>query len=669
MIQTQGAVAVWAAFAVLRTFVLGSHVVYDTLYTILACFLIFPRGFFLDLQDWKSKIRFDNVYITPTIACLILGVLAYYLQDLNCHWRSQRKGASRNKEYKEYKDKYTEPFKPYLIPARTSHTRLFPKQHSFSFSYLLVGVPIGWSSRSGKSLLSIDSTSSVTSGGRGWYDVDNQDYLHRGRRGSLRQKLDEYLNTQGRAVRDYPHAYLVTAPKFLGYAFNPVSFWYLYNENKVLSAMILEVNNTFDERRMYFLEQGVTPAATDRSSTRDAKDNLRKEIYSFSTKWPKDFHVSPFNSRKGSYSLVAHDPFLHLPGAPAINNTITLSSSKHHAKLIARIFSTSEAIDPSTLSTYGTFRFICSWWWVGFVTFPRIVREAAKLFWKRGLHVWFRPEVLPGSIGRHATKEEVVIEAVFRQWLLGLLNGTDGKLILRYTIPEGMEIASSNESLEKPAEFQKSQILGLAGQRDAVDNQGSVIVDLNITSPQFYTGLALAADMEQFFKSAFRVTDTNAQLCRCSDPSYFLELLRQCRTQLRSGLHPYFGKGSLPSKEDCRRAVSRSFLSEKIFFGAPVPLLSWLELGVRCCLYVITASACLRLTYLYFVHYRGSENRIAPLWISELEPKVGAVQMKETSYERMTADDWLDTARLTATLCSIHIWWASKEVFHYMINR
>ena len=49
--------------------------------------------------------------------------------------------------------------------------------------------------------------------------------------------------------------YLVTAPRFLGYAFNPVSFWYLYSEKMNLKAMILEVNNTFDERRLYLLRQ------------------------------------------------------------------------------------------------------------------------------------------------------------------------------------------------------------------------------------------------------------------------------------------------------------------------------------------------------------------------------------------------------------------------------
>lgn len=30
-------------------------------------------------------------------------------------------------------------------------------------------------------------------------------------------------------INDYPTVYLITAPRFLGYQFNPVSFWYVIN--------------------------------------------------------------------------------------------------------------------------------------------------------------------------------------------------------------------------------------------------------------------------------------------------------------------------------------------------------------------------------------------------------------------------------------------------------
>ena len=165
--------------------------------------------------------------------------------------------------------------------------------------------------------------------------------------------------------------------------------------------MILEVNNTFDERRMYFLKDSESDAIGHESMGNGAASGR------FANKWAKDFHVSPFNSRKGSYSLLAFDPFsYHQNGKGPVDNTITLSSSKGHPKLIARIFSTSDSLDPSTVTRWDAFKFFLSWWWVGLVTFPRIVREAGKLFFRRKLHVWYRPEVLKESIGRTATGEE-----------------------------------------------------------------------------------------------------------------------------------------------------------------------------------------------------------------------------------------------------------------------
>ena len=312
--------------------------------------------------------------------------------------------------------------KPRIFPCRTTHTRMFPKIHSFSYSYLMVGIPVGWQGTIA-SMVSADTdtdkmhtSESTYRTPKGWFQIEAADYLDRGNvHLGLHGKLDAYLKSQGEHPNDYPLAYLLTAPRFLSYSFNPVSFWYLYDRGKQLKAMILEVNNTFDERRMYFLkdsdkgtepplqvnqpcEKGDLPLQPSNPVTLPAK---------FTNTWQKDFHVSPFNSRKGSYRLSALDPFApSLTNPGFINNTITLNSSKAHAKLVARIFSTDPSIDPSLMTLWQKVRFIMSWWWVGFVTFPRIVREAGKLFFRRKLHVWYRPEVLRESIGRKETARE-----------------------------------------------------------------------------------------------------------------------------------------------------------------------------------------------------------------------------------------------------------------------
>lgn len=190
--------------------------------------------------------------------------------------------------------------------------------------------------------------------------------------------------------------------------------------------MILEVNNTFDERRMYYLKDTATGGSSQGADENSAQESpvpdnpdeekspsLRKAPGDFKAAWSKDFHVSPFNSRRGGYSLSATDPFVnHLvngnlkASCGQVNNTITLGSSKGHPKLIARVFSTSDSVDPYSFDERQTLRFVRSWCWVGFVTFPRIVREAGKLFFRRRLHVWYRPEVLKDSIGRNETGDE-----------------------------------------------------------------------------------------------------------------------------------------------------------------------------------------------------------------------------------------------------------------------
>lgn len=182
--------------------------------------------------------------------------------------------------------------------------------------------------------------------------------------------------------------------------------------------MILEVNNTFDERRIYFLKDSrleATPTINDLKSLSDeggsqqaceaqqeATERCSENTAKFASSWSKDFHVSPFNSRKGSYSLSAHDPF----SQGKVDNTITLSSSKDNPKLVAKISSTGNFIDPCEMGIVAILKFVAAWWWVGFVTFPRIVREAAKLFFLKKLHVWYRPEVLRESIGRKGIGEE-----------------------------------------------------------------------------------------------------------------------------------------------------------------------------------------------------------------------------------------------------------------------
>ena len=78
---------------------------------------------------------------------------------------------------------------------------------------------------------------------------------------------------------------LVTMPRILGYAFNPVSFWFCLDCEGQLRAVVSEVNNTFGERHCYISFR------EDRSPI-EQNDLLRSE---------KIFYVSPFIEVRGHY--------------------------------------------------------------------------------------------------------------------------------------------------------------------------------------------------------------------------------------------------------------------------------------------------------------------------------------------------------------------------------
>lgn len=396
-----------------------------------------------------------------------------------------------------------------LLSSRTTHSRFFPEKHAFSYSYLFAGVPVDLRGRV-SNVLSVDSAS------KGWFDIRSIDFLKRGQPHlSLAEKLKNYLHTQGVTDRDYAFAYLVTAPRFLGYSFNPVSFWYLYDSDAVLTMMILEVNNTFDERRMYLLR-------TDSSKVESSGSNDANKIQTFTETWEKDFHVSPFNSRKGSYSLRAMDPLaaFQTTGEVKIDNTITLLSSKDHPKLVARVWSSS-AVEAAKMSQLQLLQFIARWWWVGLATFPRIVWEAQKLFFRRKLNVWYRPEIADTSVGRAYTADETSLEAIFRAFLTHSVENSDQPLRIVY----------------EPAHHNEEEIV-LYSPGFTYEEAHSRTLTLKVLSPAFYSRFVhYAHAKEAFDRECLATNDKNRTLVieGVNALSVLLESMREAHKSVKTG--------------------------------------------------------------------------------------------------------------------------------------
>lgn len=379
------------------------------------------------------------------------------------------------------------PGQPRLIPCKTTHRRLFPKAYSFSYSYLTVGVPVDFRG-SVNGMIGVDEDPTLAFRRlvpfasvlfRSWYCIQASDHLQRGQYAlGLREKLNNFLLSevitpsvfasicakeyQGLDPTDYPHAYLITAARFAGYNFNPVSLWYLYSVDKTLSAIVLEVNNTFDERRPYLLLRDAT------DGPRHITHSQRLQIKGTRV---KDFHVSPFNSRKGYYSVLTSDPLgPELNGFRGIDVKITLNSSKGQPKLVARLFSDGPAVDPVSLGWLSKSAFVATWFWVGFATLPRIFWQAAVLLYRLKLDMWSKPEPLVGTLGRQATSVEESLERCFSEYLELLVRRSGKPVSVRYyasgflSCPERIFTSSNGK-----------------------DPENDVVLELRVLTPAFYS--------------------------------------------------------------------------------------------------------------------------------------------------------------------------------------
>ena len=497
---------------------------------------------------------------------------------------------------------------PLLVPSKTTHSRMFPQKHSFEYSYLFVGVPVGMTGRSSKAL-------SVDGSPPSWFNIRASDYLFRGSEElSLAEKLQVYLERQGISERHYSFAYLVTAPRFLGYSFNPVSFWYIYDGDAQLKYMLLEVNNTFDERRLYLLR----PGSMDEHLEAAGDERSDNALY-FRETWPKDFHVSPFNSRKGTYSLRAIDPLAAFEqfGHVKVDNTIVLRSDKNHPKLVARVFSTDPPTSAVTIENFQLFKFVASWCWVGFVTFPRIVTQAFKLFFQRKLHVWFRPEVKTTSIGRVYTDEETELEAHFCNFLTSVVEGTDKSLRIIYQAAHQhseLVLYSSGYLREKehertltikvlsPAFY--SRFVHYSHAQEAFDREAlatdeknrTVIVEPPHLLPILLDAIKQATSTSQS-SSATATSSTNPitslrwallRHLRCppASPAYPSTTpnpsmtTTDIRTFPRSELDAFARKSSPRESESYRRTCTKLFLAQRFTLGFPV-LVTLLDVAFR----------------------------------------------------------------------------------------
>jgi cyclopropane-fatty-acyl-phospholipid synthase len=289
--------------------------------------------------------------------------------------------------------------------------------------------------------------------------LHDRDYLYPTGEG-LREKVLRALSENGVDITP-ARIVLVSALRQFHYVFNPASFFYCLDDSGRLACVLVQVNNTFGETHLYVL----TPEG---------------EEGRFAT--PKEFHVSPFFPRRGRYEFMFSELgeelkvsiAYFLGDAPALEASFSGRARPMSDRNLARII----LGHPLRAA----------------LTFPRIVTQAARLYFGKKLMIHPKPEPLSPMTIRHAPPS--VLERVGK-WAVGrFLRRLDhGQLTL--TLPDGnSEVFGAPQTLpEATLDVHRSRFFRrvlLAGDIGF----GEAYVDGDWSSPDLVGLLSLLAQRE-----------------------------------------------------------------------------------------------------------------------------------------------------------------------------
>lgn len=155
------------------------------------------------------------------------------------------------------------------------HSRKMPKPHRFKYnmSWLLLNVD---------DISALAERHKIFSYNRlGMMSLYDKDYINN-QAGPIKAKLLEFINKQSQKGFN-GDVYLFTHPRFLGYGFNSVNFYFCYRDDK-LQYIVSEINNTpWGEKHLYFHD-----CAKQSSGVKNKAEN--QYVFEFT----KQFHISPF---------------------------------------------------------------------------------------------------------------------------------------------------------------------------------------------------------------------------------------------------------------------------------------------------------------------------------------------------------------------------------------
>lgn len=168
---------------------------------------------------------------------------------------------------------------PQLLVGRVMHCRLHPVHNSFIYPVFFVHLPLRNLDAANNAIFSVDRFNLLQFNTRDHGPRDGSDLL---------LWIQALLREHG--LPDDGEITLQCFPRVLGYAFNPVSFWFCRDKKRDLIAVLAEVRNTFGGHYCYLLHN------EDGAAIEDGQELSTEKV----------FHVSPFCRIEGAYRFRFH---------------------------------------------------------------------------------------------------------------------------------------------------------------------------------------------------------------------------------------------------------------------------------------------------------------------------------------------------------------------------
>jgi len=239
-----------------------------------------------------------------------------------------------------------------LYIGHVMHRRLRPRAHRLR--YRMVSL-----------LLDLDEIDALAArlrlfsrGGFNIFSFRDRDYGD-GTAQPLRRQVERHLEAAGIAP-DGGAIRLLTMPRLLGFAFNPLSVYFCHGRDGALRAILYEVNNTFGQRHSYLLPVAAGPSRL-----------VRQDC-------AKAFHVSPFMAMDMHYAFRVLPPGDHL--------SIAIAASDAQGPVLSAVHTATRR----PLSDAALLRVLVTHPLLTFKVVGGILWEAARL-WVKGVPVRPRP--------------------------------------------------------------------------------------------------------------------------------------------------------------------------------------------------------------------------------------------------------------------------------------